>query len=359
MTSIRAITTPITRQADLGGSDSTGAASAPSSRRSEPPAPVDVSVCIVNWNTRDLLHQCLSSLERRTKGVRMEVIVVDNASSDDSVEMMRAGFPWVRVVASRVNHGFARGSNLAATLARGEYVLFLNPDTELVTDALTGMWNFLRAHPGHGAVGCRLLNTDGSRQTPCASERPTMRHELSSLLFLDRLFPRSRFFAARELNWWDHADTRDVDCLSGACMMLPRPLVERLGGFDGRVFMYGEDLDLCCRVRQQGLKVGYLAEETIYHHEGAASRKRGRSFAPLRQRGANYYFLRKNLGAGAAVGYRAAVAVGAFARLCGAMLAAPVWTLRREEGLADWSEFVRRHGELVLWSVGLKEIPGT
>jgi GT2 family glycosyltransferase len=353
MTPIRAITRPLAMAA-LHEMRST----APP-RPAAPAVPPDVSVCIVNWNTRDLLYNCLSSIARHTHGARVEVIVVDNASSDGSVEMMRAGFPEVRVVASRVNHGFARGSNLAASLATGDYVLFLNPDTELDTDAITGLWEFLRANPGHGVVGCRLLNSDGSVQTTCAGEMPTMRNELSSLLFLDRLFPRSHWFAARELEWWDHADSRDVDCLSGACMMLPRPLVERLGGFDGRVFMYGEDLDLCCRVRQQGLKVGYLADETIFHHEGAASRKRGRNFAALRQRGANYFFLRKNLGAGAAIGYRAAVAVGAFARLCGALLAAPFWALRRGEGFGSWTEFVRRHGELVLWSLGLKEIPGT
>ena len=353
MTTLRAISAPLRMSADLLSSG------APA-RRAPPPPHVDVSVCIVNWNTRDLLHNCLASIERHTHGgPRVEVIVVDNASSDDSVEMMRTGFPDVRVVASRQNLGFARGSNLAASMATGDYVLYLNPDTELVTDAITGLWNFLRAHPGHGAVGCRLLNSDGSVQTTCASEMPTMRNELSTMLFLDRVFPRSRFFAGRELDWWDHADTRDVDCLSGACMMLPRRLVECLGGFDNRTFMYGEDLDLCCRVRQQGLKVGYVAEEAIYHHEGAASRKRGRSFAFLRQRGANYYFLRKNIGAGAAVGYRTAVAVGAFARLCGAVVAAPLWATRRAESLPSWTEFVQRHGELVLWSLGLKEVPGT
>lgn len=322
-----------------------------------PAAPVDVSVCIVNWNTRELLRACLASIAARTRACRVEVIVVDNASSDDSVEMVRREFPDVRLVPSRVNHGFARGSNLAASMATGDYVLFLNPDTELVTDAIGGLWRFLCAHPGHGVAGCRLLNTDGSIQSTCASEMPGLRNELASMLFLDRLFPRSRLFAARELAWWDHADTRDVDCLSGACMMLPRPLLERLGGFDARVFMYGEDLDLCCRVRAAGLRVGYVADESIYHHEGAGSRQRGRSFAPLRQRGANYFFLRKNFGARAALGYRAAVAVGAAARLCGAVLASPLWALRRSADGPRWSDFVWRHGQLVLWSLGLKRVP--
>ncbi len=350
MTPIRAFSAPLTlsMSAEL---------SARAATRTSPPRSVDVSVCIVNWNTRDLLHNCLASIARHTHGCRVEVIVVDNASADDSVEMVRTGFPDVRVIASRANLGFARGSNLAAEAARGEYVLYLNPDTELVTDAITGLWHFLRANPGHGAAGCRLLNSDGSVQTTCASELPTLRNELASMLFLDRLFPRSRWLAARELAWWDHEDTRDVDCLSGACMMLPRVLVERLGGFDGRVFMYGEDLDLCCRVRATGARVGYVADEVIFHHEGAASAKRGYSFAPLRQRGANYFFLRKNRGLAPAVGYRVAVAVGAVARLAGALLAAPLWVLRGAARLPDWLPFVRRHAELLLWSLGLKRVP--
>jgi hypothetical protein len=289
--------------------------------------------------------------------VRLEVIVVDNASGDDSVEATRASFPGVRVIPSRTNLGFARASNLAASVAGGDHVLFLNPDTVLVTNAIAGLWRFLRSHPGHGMAGCRLLNADGSVQTTCASAMPSMRNELSSLLFLDRLFPRNRWLAARELGWWDHEDSRDVDCLSGACMMLPRDVVALLGGFDDHVFMYGEDLDLCCRVQALGLLVGYVADESIFHLEGAASRKRGSDFAPMRQRSANHFFLRKNLGAGAARGYRAAVALGAFARLCGALLATPVWTLAHEDGPASWAGFVRRHAALVAWSIGLRRAP--
>jgi GT2 family glycosyltransferase len=314
---------------------------------------MDVSVCIVNWNTRELLRHCLQSIRDRTRGLEVEVVVVDNASVDDSAEMVRVDFPEVKLVMSMENLGFARGSNLAAASATGDYLLYLNPDTALVTNAIFGMWTFLLNHPRHGAVGCRLLNTDGSVQLTCASSYPTTRNELSSLLFLDRAFPKSRLCSSRELNYWDHADSRDVDCLSGACMMLPR----RLAGFDESLFMYGEDLDLCCRIRRKGLGLHYLAGEVIYHHEGAASRNKGRSFAPLFQRAANYYFLRKNFGRAAAIGYRGAVSIGSTARIVAATLLAPVWVLRRGARPQDLVNFIARHSDLLLWSIGLKRMP--
>ncbi len=317
----------------------------------------DVSVCIVNWNTRDLLRRCLQSIRDRTSGVRVEVIVVDNASSDGSSEMVAEAFPEVKLIASQENLGFARGSNLAAAAGSGRYVLYLNPDTELVTNAIYGMWAFLRNHPGYGAVGCRLLNTDGSIQLTCASTFPTPRNELASLFFLDRLFPHSEACSSRELNYWDHTDSRDVDCLSGACMMLPRPLAEQLNGFDEHLFMYGEDLDLCCRISKLGRPLQFLASETIYHHEGAASRKKGRSFAPLFQRAANYYFLQKNFGPTVAASYRTAVTLGSFARLIAGILLWPVWVVWRGVGRHEVWNFLGKHADLFLWSLGLKEMP--
>jgi GT2 family glycosyltransferase len=263
----------------------------------------------------------------------------------------------VKLVTPKANLGFARGSNLAAKHAEGEYILYLNPDTELVTNALRGMWQYLEQHAGCGAVGCQLLNTDGSIQWTCASAFPSPRNELSSLLFLDRMFPRSRLCSSRELNYWDHEDSRDVECLSGACMLLRRREVEALGGFDESLFMYGEDIDLCCRVRRRGLALHYLASEIIYHHEGAASKKKGRSFAPLFQRAANYYFLRKNFGRVRAVAYRSAVLLGTAVRLVAAAVAWPVWRLRRGPGSREISNFFGKHTDLFLWSLGLRGMP--
>jgi len=318
---------------------------------------MDVSVCIVNWNTVALLRRCLLSIEHYTAGVRHEVIVVDNASADDSVAMVAHEFPNVRLIASPDNLGFARGSNLAAAAAIGHCVLYLNPDTELVTDALTGMCHYLATHPECGAVGCRLLNSDGTIQLTCAAAFPNARNELASMLMLNRLFPRSPLFASRELNHWDHADSRDVECLSGACMMLRRDLARRLAGFDESLFMYGEDLDLCRRIQGEGLTLHYLATETIYHHEGSASRQRVNSFAPLFQRAANHYFLQKNFGTAEAWRYRGAVSIGSMLRLVAGLVVSPFWMLWNGlRNRAPW-QFIARHANLFLWSVGLRGMP--
>jgi N-acetylglucosaminyl-diphospho-decaprenol L-rhamnosyltransferase len=311
----------------------------------------DVSICIVNWNTRALLAQCLRSIQTKTHGLVVETIVVDNHSADGSAAMVSAEFPWVRLMALQENLGFARGSNVAAAQALGRHVLYLNPDTALVTNAIAGMAEFLNTHPGHGAVGCRLLNTDGSIQYTCASAFPSPRNELTSMLGLNRLFPRCAWLSARELNHWDHATSCDVECLSGACLMVPRTLVQSLNGFDEHLFIYGEDLDLCCRVRRTGRSLHYLASEVIFHHEGASTQKKGRSFAPLRQRAANMYFLRKNFGIVRALSYRAAVMVGATCRVMGGIATLPWWLARRRTD--EWSAFVGRHTELLLWSLGL------
>ncbi|MEY3251576.1 MAG: hypothetical protein RL227_549 [Pseudomonadota bacterium] len=315
---------------------------------------MDVSVCIVNWNTRELLRSCLRSLQACTRGLSWEVIVVDNHSSDGSARMVATEFPWVRLLARPDNTGFSRGSNLAATVARGDCLLYLNPDTELSGNALLAMWRYLRRHRDCGAVGCRLLNSDGSLQLTCACTYPTPRNELSTLLGLDRLFPRSAIFSAREMAYWDRAHSRDVDCLSGACMMVPRALAERLGGFDERLFMYAEDLDLCRRIQRSGLRLRYLATESIYHHEGAASRRKGRSFAPVRQRQANFYFLNKHFGRATGRAYRAAVALGTAVRAGLALLATPVTLLKPATWRQRWHDRMAVNGAVLMWALGLR-----
>lgn len=318
---------------------------------------MDVSVCIVNWNTRDLLYRCLDSIKRSTEGLRYEVVVVDNNSADGSADMVSAEFPECILIASKENLGFARGSNLAAQAASGAYVFYLNPDTELVSNAILGMFTLLEATSGVGAVGCKLLNADGSIQFTCASTLPSPRSELVSLLGFSRLFPHSRICSARELDYWDHKNSAAVECLSGACMMLPRALVERLGGFDESFFMYGEDLDLCCRIRREGFDLYYLASESILHHEGAGSSKRGRSFAPLMQREANYRLLRNHFGRGRAIGYRTAVLLGSFTRVLGISAIWPL-LLCREVGRHDRiSDLIAKHVDLLLWSIGIKRGP--
>ena len=308
--------------------------------------PPRVSICIVSWNTRDLLDACITSIAKHTT-LPHEVIVVDNASSDGTVAMLRERHPHVRVIASERNLGFVLGNNVAAREARGEYLLLLNPDTALASDLLGGLAAKLGSDPGIGIAGPKLLNADGTIQATCAAKLPTPWNEFTSLLFLHRLSPR--LFPDRELSGWDHLDERDVESISGACLMIRRTLWESLGGFDEAVFMYAEDLDLCRRVAHAGVRLRYVPAVSVFHYEGSSASQRKESFfALLSQMSSNAWYFRKHFGAGTVFGYRLAVLVGSSLRLVVGVIAAPF--VRAASGRsAGW--FLRKHWALLLWSL--------
>ena len=313
----------------------------------------DVSICIVNWNTKDLLQKCIRSLRARTEGLRYEIIIVDNNSHDGSVQMVKLDHPECLIVESKDNLGFARGNNLAEKRASGKYILYLNPDTELITNAIRGMFLFLERNTDYGAVGCKLVTSDGQIQYTCARTFPTPFNQFCYLAMLNKLFPRSRLFGTVEMNYWDHADSREIDCLSGACIMARRDIVKILHGFDEHYFMYAEDVDLCYRIKQKGWKIYYLADESIFHHEGASSKKRAdRHFGAMMQRTSNYYFLTKHFGQRKALEYKVAVGVGSIIRLFALMFLVPVGMLSKPEKVG--SAVIGKYFNLFLWSIGLR-----
>lgn len=277
---------------------------------------IDVSICIVNWNTKAYLRKCLQTILVRTQGVRYEVIVVDNASEDGSAEMVANEFPQCILVKSPQNLGFGRGNNEGLKYASGDYILYLNPDTELHTNAIRGMFLFLDEATEFGAVGCKLLSKDGQIQFICARAFPTAWNQFCLLTMLYKIFPRSPLFSTVEMGYWDHVAPREVPCLSGACLMVRKAIIDTLGGFDANFFMYAEDVDLCYRIRNAYWRLYYLADEEIYHHEGAGSDKRPeKHFASLMQRESNYIFFRKHHGHLKAFQFRAAVGAGSIIRI--------------------------------------------
>lgn len=309
-------------------------------------APPKVSICIVSWNTRDLLDACVASIAEHTT-LPHEVIVVDNASADGTVAMLREKHPHVRVIASEKNLGFVLGNNLAGREATGEHLLLLNPDTALATDVLGGLVRVLESDARIGIAGPKLLNADGTVQATCAASLPTPWNEFTSLLFLHRVAPR--VFPDRELSSWDHMDDRDVESISGACMLIRRSLWESLGGFDEAVFMYAEDLDICRRVGARGLRLRYVANESVFHFEGSSSSQRKESFfSLLSQMSSNAWYFRKHFGKGSALAYRLAIFTGSSLRLVGGVVAAPF--VRSASGRsAGW--FLRKNWALLRWSV--------
>lgn len=241
-------------------------------------AVIDLSIIIVNWNVRELLRRCLTSiLEARTSGtepgtwnLELETIVVDNASSDGSLEMLRAEFPQVQVIANEGNLGFTRGNNQGLALSRGRYVLFLNPDTEIVGDSLAMMVRTMEARPTVGVLGPQLRYPDGTVQS---SRRrfPTLITALFESTLLAQWWPENPW--ARHYRLADRPDDleQEVDWLVGACLLARREALEQVGGFDEGFFMYSEELDLCRRLRAAGWRVVYLPQAQVIHHEGKSS----------------------------------------------------------------------------------------
>jgi N-acetylglucosaminyl-diphospho-decaprenol L-rhamnosyltransferase len=235
-------------------------------------AAVRLSVIIVNWNVRELLRACLHSVLRELDGRAgdAEIIVVDNASSDGSAEMVAREFPGARLIANAGNVGFGAANNQGFAVSRGRFVLLLNPDTIVLQGAFDRLLDALEAVPEVAALGCRLLNADGTLQKWTAGAFPTLANVACHYLFLNWLLPgvlRSSLYLDRDL-----AEDTDVDWVSGACMLLRR---ERLGEriFDEAYFMYGEDMDLCQRLRGAGWRVRYTPRASIIHYQGASMRQ--------------------------------------------------------------------------------------
>ncbi len=234
------------------------------------PDSADLSLVILNWNTRDDLYNCLRSLREHPPSRHVEILVVDNASEDDSVAMVRQEFPEVRVIVNERNLGFGAGNNRAIPHTGGRYVMFLNSDTVITDGALDTLIAYADGRPDAGVFGPKLLHADGSLQYSCRSF-PNLGTGFFRNTPLGRLFPRNRFNTDYLLSDWDHSTPRDVDWVSGSAFMIRRDILLELGGFDESFFMYCEDVDLCYRVHEMGYKVAYYPEAVIYHIIGRSS----------------------------------------------------------------------------------------
>jgi N-acetylglucosaminyl-diphospho-decaprenol L-rhamnosyltransferase len=241
---------------------------------------VDLSILILNYNTREHLRACLASLQAEGSTslsdgpIQTEVIVIDNASSDGSAEMVTAEFPGVSLIRAPRNGGFAYGNNLGLMRSRGTAILLLNPDTLMPVGGIAGLLDCLAAHPEAGIVGPRLLRPDGSMHLACRRSFPTPSIAFYRISGLSRLFPRSPRFGRYNLTFVDPGIAIDVDSVCGACLLVRRAVLERVGSLDERFFMYGEDLDWCLRTREAGWSVRYEPDVVVQHQHGAASRKR-------------------------------------------------------------------------------------
>ncbi|MCS7209237.1 MAG: glycosyltransferase family 2 protein [Fimbriimonadales bacterium] len=234
--------------------------------------PLTLSICIVNWNTRELLRACLQSLYRYPPSESFEVIVVDNASSDGSATMVCAEFPQVVLIANAHNLGYARGNNQAIQRAQGEFILLLNPDTEVFESTLDRAVAFLRAHPEAGAIGAKQLFPDGRVQ---ASVRgfPTPKNLLFEVLGLARLLPNSRLLGGYRMRWFRYDTVAEVDQPMATFLMTRRAVIEQVGLMDEAFPLFFNDVDWCYRVKQAGWRIYFVPEVCILHHGGASTRQ--------------------------------------------------------------------------------------
>lgn len=317
---------------------------------------MDISVCIVSWNTRELLYNCIDSIQKMTSGVSYEIIVVDNNSADGSAKMVKQQFPQCKLIESKNNNGFAKGNNLGLRIAKGKYIFFINPDTVLVTNALYGMFHFMESNKDVGAVGAKLLNQGGSIQFTCARTFPTLFNQFCYFMMLNLLFPKSKLFSTIEMNYWDHRDSREIDCLSGACIFASKNIINKLHGFDEKFFMYAEDMDLCYRIKREGWKLYYLASEEIYHLEGASSEKQPQKyFSAIAMRESNYLFFAKHYGKMHAQIYKFIIFIGSVFRLLVIILSSLNFG-KRGMNKQYKETVINKYVNLVLWSLGRKTI---
>ena len=236
----------------------------------------DVSIIIVSWNTSAYLRRCLAAIPQAAVGLTIEVIVVDNGSTDGTQAMLAEKFPRVRVIQKPENLGFGRANNVGARASQGRTILLLNSDCELQSSALAAMVSALDGDPSLGAVFCRLLNTDGTLQPSVHPSFPSPWSTIGDLFFLSSL--RYAVYRTPVLHRWllvwtvrAHGEAHDVAWGGGACLLIRRAVLEATGGFDEQFFMYCEDMDLCKRIREAGYRLRYLPEPSAIHHWGKST----------------------------------------------------------------------------------------
>ncbi len=311
---------------------------------------MDLSIIIVNWNTCTLLRNCLRSIQQGGRGLTVQTIVVDNNSSDGSREMVTREFPQVTLLNSGANLGFARANNLALPLVQSPLVLFLNPDTEILADALQRMVQFMHGRPDVGALGCKIRNVSGTIQRLGLQWFPTPWTEFLKFIAVSEqtLSRLPRFFPSH-----DPEASGEVHKLFGACLLTRRAVLEKVGGFDERFFMYCEDVDFCYRVAAAGWKLFYLSDAEILHLGGGASSAAPGTFSVLMTCESFSQFMRKHHGKIGSAAYRLAAFAGAQFRLMALGVMSATRFASKTAQNHSLRPSIRKYLTITRWALGL------
>jgi GT2 family glycosyltransferase len=232
---------------------------------------IDLSIIIVNFNTKEFLRNCLKSVVESTKNISYEIIIVDNASHDKSVEMVKKEFPQIRIIANKQNAGFSKANNQGVKISKeSRYVLFLNSDTIVQKNVLEEMIRFMDSHKDAGAATCKLIMPNGKIDDATHRGFPTPWNAFCHFSGLSGMAPKSRVFTGYNLGWMDLDKTHEIDALAGAFMLVRRPAGEEVKWWDEDYFFYGEDLDFCFMLKQKGWKIYYVPGVYIKHFKGVS-----------------------------------------------------------------------------------------
>jgi GT2 family glycosyltransferase len=252
-------------------------------------APLALSICIVSWNTREFLRECLGSILQYPPRRPYEIVVVDNASADGSADMMAADFPQVRLVANDHNEQYARANNQAIEANSGQMILLLNPDVRVLEGTVDRLLQFMDANPAAGACAPKLLHPNGRVQRSVRSF-PTPGALLADLLGLARICPGSEVFGRYRMTYWDYDSVREVEQPMASALMMRRRALLQVGLFDEQFPLFFNDVDLCYRLRKAAWRIYFVPEACAIHHVGASTAQARREALRLSQEGlARFY----------------------------------------------------------------------
>ncbi len=281
-----------------------------------------ISVIVINLNTRDLLRECLGSVIEEAARTPLEIIVVDNASSDGSVEMVRNEFPSVQLIVNTTNEGFARPNNKGMQCSSGDFVFLLNSDARLTPGSLQALESFMKQQGDAGACGPMLVYPDGRLQKSVKGF-PTLWTHTCDMTGLDRLFSRTRLFGRGEMGYFSYQSTAEVDHVMAAAFLVRRAVIMQTGMLDDQFRIYYNDMDWCYRMKQAGWKIFYVPAATVVHHLGRTVEKINRDFAHFEELHNNVMlFYQKHYGRWSVPLYKALLFVGYVPRTI-------LWSLRR------------------------------